>query len=434
MTGSVADLLCRISAQVDQLYRERGLDPNWRALDRAWVPLARSFLRAFDTLNTASQGIRHAHALETALRHALPISPIGPPLLTHWKHSQLAETVGALADLLTTAPMPRLPVAGHAAEQVAGALAGYMARTAKASLRTIPAAQADARLARTLQRLAIAAPNQRAAQPNYLLDWRIAGPHDPGIDGPVRHWAVQAEQILNSPMNVTGLSLQLIAYDISLLCIAASILLDNPSNRSTEHEATIASQKARAAGRVWTLAASWPPNVRLGGRAMDLRQASTHLRRIITETFGLGSDGRRVNASHPFGDGLSLAVRTLSSAQEVGNRHLAVVTDLLGGCPALWVRAEDAGEGTAAISAQLRRRTTWRVASSELRAALPVLDASSAAVDALSEAWTMSLVASQAAPLTHSTSGGWETVTSTIASRHQVPPPDMSTPRRSLPI
>lgn len=53
MTGSVRDLLNRSGTQVEQLCNERGLDPDWPALERAWAPLARATLRALDTLNTA---------------------------------------------------------------------------------------------------------------------------------------------------------------------------------------------------------------------------------------------------------------------------------------------------------------------------------------------------------------------------------------------
>lgn len=387
MTGSVRDLLNRIGTQVEQLCNERGLDPDWPALERAWAPLARATLRALDTLNTAHHGIRHAHALEAALHHTLPVRPIGPPLLTHWKHSQLAETVGALADLLTTAPLPRQPVTNHAAEQVATALAGNITNAAIASLRRIPTTEAHTRIARHLRRIATATPTPRTIEPNYLLGWKFPSAHEPGIDGALQDWAARAVEVLGSPMNVTGLALQLIASDIALLSAAASDLLVAHHDDASEHSIS-AAQLARGASHAWTKAASWPPHVRLGGRTPDLRQTSTGLRKLVDPL--LRTQDPVTLAGHRE-EAAALATRTLSVAVDVAKAHVACLQQLASGVPALWMDTSTIPVSYLNTLDQLTHRADWRPAPKHLNAGTPLYQAGLGALSALERAFDATL-------------------------------------------
>ena len=62
--------------------------------------------------------------------------PLPPPLSRHRQLSEVADTLGVLADLLGTAPRPDLPVVDRAGQTVADDIKSVLARLATLSLRT----------------------------------------------------------------------------------------------------------------------------------------------------------------------------------------------------------------------------------------------------------------------------------------------------------
>lgn len=175
-----------------------------------------------------------------------------------------------------------------------------------------------------------------------LHAWRLIGPADPGIDGAVSRWEAAATEVIDSPRTVTQLALQLASADIALLCASTTAVIQRATQAGAFPHTTSAVAALDTAGRSWRQAARWPGELRLGGRAIDLRHASADLRRSLDDSLRTGSDWKQ--PSDLFAETsperlVSVAHSGLQSAIRVGRHVVGATDELAHGASRIWVDA-----------------------------------------------------------------------------------------------
>lgn len=414
MPGTVENLLRRLGQQVDDLEQAcRRIDPTWDALPRSWGLLSRATLRVLDILDSHLPSEPLLPHVRLALAATTHPTGHGRPLPAHWRLTTLTETIGALADLLTTAPLPRGPAAAQAAHVVALSLGGLVGQASRAIGRTIPTTQHAGPFAAALRRIAATAPTgHEHPGTSNLHQWRLAAATDPSLDGALTGWAGTATTVLTDPYRVTGLALQLIAADIALIATASAAILD-----TTDHDDTV--RLLHTAARTWIQAARWPNHLRLGGRTDTLRHASARLRHAIDEPVNTPTSETE-EPQHPH----ALVVMGLHYALQVAQQHTNASRHLAAGRPDVWIATGAIPTEYLNVEQHLTTPHRWIPAPPALQAARPLAIASATATQALQAAtqatWDM-LATGPIAP--HPL---WETITPAVP-RHDPAPPTWTT-------
>jgi len=197
---------------------------------------------------------------------------------------EVAQTMGALADLLseTVRIHPNPGLGGAEAIKLEAAVLVSVHMAAHWSRSTL----GDQSLASTRHSLmaslgdvialtepwALIPPASRASA---LESLKLPNAHAPGIEGATVAWADAAKIVLQERYRGTGWAMQAIAGTLALLShLTRDAVLTSGIRQASRTE--IADQLTQGI-RAWRTAATWPPNLRLGGRTEGLRPATRAL-------------------------------------------------------------------------------------------------------------------------------------------------------------
>lgn len=290
-----------------------------------WHRLARSSMRILQTVGTPPELVP---ILRAVVDEAEPVdAPDNAPI------TAVGYTLGVLADTVNSHPeFPAL--AGHADRaQLRSCLLSTLHNVATAALAALNAtntATPSRDLIRALAEATEAASYVRWRPLHTQLGQLALGPAPGGFDEVAAAWAASAIDILSSRTRTTGYAFQRTASSIAQLCHAAATAFTSkdtePTGRGVEAALTSARQE-------WQQAADWPPEVRLGGHASDLRHRSHDLDEALAParlaTMDLGSRQEALRSA------LLLATKVGTShesalARVVQGRELWVVVGALG--------------------------------------------------------------------------------------------------------
>lgn len=156
------------------------------------------------------------------------------------------------------------------------------------------------------------------------------GPRPGGFDEVAAAWAASAVDILRSRTRTTGYAFQRIAASIAQLCHATATTFSSMDSAATGREVAAALISARWG---WQQAADWPPEVRLGGQATELRHCSHDLDQAIAPE-NLASMDRR-SQQESLRSALLLATQVAAGhesalARVVQGRELWIIARALG--------------------------------------------------------------------------------------------------------
>ncbi|MCA0295256.1 MAG: hypothetical protein LCH96_08110 [Actinobacteria bacterium] len=192
------------------------------------------------------------------------------------------------------------------------------------------------------------------------------------LDDSVARWAETAIEILQSQTRVTSYAFQRTAVTIAALCSTAAATFAEPTgNLPPESAASVALLRASEA---WQRAADWPPEVRLGGRATQLRHRSRDLDQALA-IHRLGQPGAPSR-----NDSMSAA---LLSAEKVGACHESALIQAVSK-RSLWINVATLGPSYLTFNPGARR-SDW-VPYPRTRAGQTLLDACRQAETALQTA------------------------------------------------
>jgi hypothetical protein len=123
-------------------------------------------------------------------------------------------------------------------------------------------------------------PANRASALEHL---RLPNPAAPGLEGAVVSWADDAWQILHDRHRATGWSMQATAGTLALLSLLGgdAVVRDGRATGMPRDAIDGLIDTLAQAVKAWQAAATWPPNLRLGGSTEDLRRLTRDLRETI---------------------------------------------------------------------------------------------------------------------------------------------------------
>ncbi|HEY3406753.1 MAG TPA: hypothetical protein VGK53_01125, partial [Propionicimonas sp.] len=265
--ATVNDLLAALRDRTQELALQQCNAPDPSTL--GWHRLARGSERILQTVGTPPELVP---VLRTILAEAETVdAPDDAPI------TAVGFTLGVLADTMNSHPeFPAL--AGHGDRaQLRSCVLSALHNTAIATLTAMGAADVSTS-SRDLLRV-LAEVTETASyvpwRPLHTPLGRLAlGPGPSGFDEVTAAWAASAIDILSSRTRTTGYAFQRTAATIAQLCHATATADSSMDAEATGHEVAAALISARWE---WQQAADWPPEVRLGGQAPELRHRSQDL-------------------------------------------------------------------------------------------------------------------------------------------------------------
>ncbi len=336
MATSALDLLIALDARVDDLEATSMAPGSVPRVRQEWGALARASLQLLHA------GPRHpndtARRLEAllgsmaAIPGEYPLPEPGTGLMG------ITATIGCTAEVVRT-PTIASPTTRHQAGiAIRASLEAALGRAARWTQRGFHSdgSAPDPQIVR------LAGIDAEPDRSPALHAWRLIGPADPGIDGAVSRWVAAATEVIDSPRTVTQLALQLASADIALLCASTSAVMQRATQAGAFPHTTAAVAALDTAGRSWRQAARWPGELRLGGRAIDLRHASADLRRCLDDSLRTGNEwkppsGLFVDTSP---EHLVAVLHSgLQSATRLGQRVMSATDELARGASRVWVDA-----------------------------------------------------------------------------------------------
>ena len=249
---------------------------------RGWMPLATNALRVLEPLDPRPDD-RELYGL----LHTLSQSPSIRPGRIDAGIARVALTVGALGDVLNSAP----EAVAHAGQVQRSRLqASIHAALHATARRTFDIAQAAGheragdtvrKVAQATELAALLPPMARVSTLERLTVTRLT---PDTVDGTVQLWAGVAEQTFNNFRLVTGVALQDAAATLALLSLTAADTLQHAARRNIldREPAREAARLLTEASDAWRAAATWPSRVQLGGRAYEHQQAARAVREALT--------------------------------------------------------------------------------------------------------------------------------------------------------
>lgn len=393
MPATAERLLDRLTSQVNAVQLPTS-EPAAQALAASWRPIATASLRVLDLL--ATPATQHPDRLTLALNALLIGNTHGRGYLRHYQLLDIAETIGTIADYLTTAPPTALTNGLIADPHTQHRLAQELGKLARASLATLSPPDRQLPVWLQLRRIEAAAPTEtHLISTHQRHHWVLVGPDEPGLLGAVTAWANVARDTLNDPARVTGLAFQLVAANISHilghLTHPADAAAPSPYQRKTD-----------ACRRAWLEASRWPENLRLGGRTPELRHASAALTQALDTPQTSPPDLRDL----------------LGPLLIAGEAHATATARLNHEGPRLWIRKDTLPQKYLTTAEQLDRRTRWVTLPREVHAEQSISLASAHAADSIAHL----LIDRSHNPRTRSS---WEVVTATRTDPTRDPATDL---------
>ena len=406
MTASVADLLDRLHRQAFAISNlpTCASEDRWRAQAIVWPKLAQAAMRAMRNVPTGRVTDQEFLLADTILqpiaRNTWLVRTTGAPV-THVPPDRrlvdMTRVLGGIADLLTTG------LHGVADDPVAvlGLRANLLSPlmvAANWTLATAPDVPGNSTPRRHLKLVA-----GIGAAFAFIPPVLRSGPYDDiaavprsenSLDAAIHNWLNAAKEALATRKGLSGVTLQTVAADLSVICGAAAATmnaaivlgqLDNERGRPIVEAMTDANARWRAASR-------WPQTIYLGGvRDTGLADASMHLRQTVVGTLrdaNAWADPRLIAKRVRGPDLLAVARRAMRAAHEAGELEQAAVTNLFWGRDRVMMASRSL-EGAAHTNRALfeaRRRGTWipmpRFEPSGLEVYRATRDASSTTVSA----------------------------------------------------
>lgn len=227
-------------------------------------------------LDPLASGPRHPLPADTEpvaalARLALSMGAIGDVLAANLRNGTRPEYVGAEAAKLEATLLA--PV--HLAARWSGAGLEHQ---------EIPRNRASIRgllddLAAVTEPWALIPPAHRGS---VLEDLRILTTSAPGLEGATVAWADEALLVLTDRYRVSGWAMQAIAGNLALISQTAlgAVQAATPDGRLPTGDQGSAQALAESS-TAWRAAATWPPHVRLGGKATDLRAPTRDLQQQL---------------------------------------------------------------------------------------------------------------------------------------------------------
>ena len=290
--ATIADLAARLEREALTL-GPPATDATLDAYVAGWMLLADRTRHAVTYLPLGGRPEKVGIGLLTVLdplasgpRDPLPADTEPVPAL-----ARLALTMGAigdvLADNLRNGARPEY-VGAETAKLEATLLAPVhlAARWSGAGLehQEIPRNRASIRgllddLAAVTEPWALIPPTNRGS---ILEDLRIRTTSAPGLKGSTVAWADEALLVLTDRYRVSGWAMQAIAGNLALISHTARLAVQAaaPDGRlPTGDQGSV--QALAESSTAWRAAATWPPHVRLGGKATDLRALTRDLQQQL---------------------------------------------------------------------------------------------------------------------------------------------------------
>lgn len=288
--ATIADLLARLEGRAAIL----GPPDTVSGLEghvAGWMELAQPTLRTVSHLPTGGRASRVDAGL-TAILLPLAKGP-RPPLETQRVQglSDLALLMGAISDVLVDnlRRQQRPEYVGREAAKLEAGLLTAVHLTARWSLGCVESLNLPLTHAATksLLRDLVAVTEPWALIPpanriSVLAEFRIRTATTPGVVGAVTAWADEAVRVLNSQYGITSWGMQAIAASLAVISRAAHDQVERAvSHGDVSADAPNACQQLATSARAWRAAATWPPYLRLGGRAEDLRVLTRDLQQHL---------------------------------------------------------------------------------------------------------------------------------------------------------
>lgn len=358
--ATIGELSRRLEEQARAL-GGRGPDDTVQSHVAGWILLARPTLRAITALPVGGRKEKLNASLEAVLkplatgpRKELPGDLVPAPHLV-----EISRTVGAIGDVLADTGINyfSLGLVGSEAVRFEASLLASLHLTARWSRSTLneqTLAATRHSLMTALDDLAILTEpwamippaNRTSAFEHVRLPDRSA----PGIEGAVVTWADEAWQILHDRHRATGWSMQATAGTLALLSLlAGDAVVRDGRGTGMPRDAIDRLVETLAQGvREWRAAATWSPNLRLGGNTEDFRRLTRDLRLTI--------DGGPKPS-------LDTMRHLLGTIQPVGLLHAAAMERLVAGRE-LWIHGHI--PGTAEYARKWQRVPSWSVAGQHL--------------------------------------------------------------------
>lgn len=378
MTASVADLLDRLHRQAFAISNlpTRPSEDRWRAHAIVWPKLAQAAIRAIRNVPTGRVTDQELVLADTILQ---PIArntwlPATGTAVTHVPPDRrlvdMARVLGGIADLLTTG------LHGVADDPVAvlGLRANLLSPLMVAANWTLATAPDVPRNTTPRRHLKLIAGIGAAFA--FIPPALRSGPYDDiaavprsedSLDAAIHNWLNAAKEALATRKGLSGLTLQTVAADLSVICGAAAATTNAVivlGQLAEERGRPIVEAMADANAR-WREASRWPQTIYLGGvRDTGLADASMHLRQTVVGTL---RDGKAWADPHLIAkrirglDLLAVARRAMHAAHEAGGLEQAAVTNLFWGKDQVML-APRALEGAAHVNRavfEARRRGRW---------------------------------------------------------------------------
>jgi hypothetical protein len=410
MATSALDLLIALDARLDDLETTTmwpGSIPRvrheWGALARASLQLLQARPRHLNDSARRLEALLNSLAAEPG-EYPLPAPGTGLMAIT--------ATIGCTAEVMRVRTVASRAAREQAGDAIRTSLEAVLARAARWTQRGF--VDAEVRPDPEIVRLAgsDADPHRSPA----LQTWRIIGPTDPGIDGAVSRWERPATEAITSQRGVTQLALQLAAADIAMVCASASAVMRNGADAGALSDSSPVCEALDSAGRAWRQAARWPAELRLGGRASDLRQASADLRHHLDNTLRTRDDWKHPEdmfAEVTAEQLVAVLHSGLQSAIRVGQQVAASFDGLAHGASRVWLEAGQIPTPGVVQEALDSARYEWLPDPAGLHSAEGLLHVSAGAVVRLVRATPLTIEA-LTAPATQPNpiddEGPWETV------------------------
>lgn len=338
MATSAFDLLIALDARLDDLEATTMLPGSiprvrqeWRALARASLQLLRARPRH------PNDSARRLEALLNSLAGApgeYPLPAPGTGLM------DVTATIGCTAEVARVRTVASPAAREQAGDAIRASLEAALARAARWTQRGF----LDAGVGPEPEIVRLAGSEAAPHRSPALQTWRIIGPTDPGIDGAVSRWESAATETITSHRLVTQLALQLAAADIALVCASASAVMRTGADADAFPDASAVCGALDCAGGSWRHATRWPAELRLGGRATELRQASADLRHHLDDTLRTRGEWKRPDdmfAAVTADQLVAVLHSSLQSATRVGQHVIAALQELTYGSSRIW---RDAGQ------------------------------------------------------------------------------------------
>ena len=337
MAASALDLLNALDARLDELEDTAMTPGSIQRVRQEWAALARASLQLLHARpHHPEVRDRRIEALLDSLaaipgEHPLPAPGTGLMAIT--------ATIGCTAEVMRTRTLTSPATRNQAGDEIRASLEAALGRAARWTQHGFQTAGG----APDPQIVRLAGIEPEPYRSPALNAWRLIGPTDPGIDGAVSRWESAATGAITSPRTVTQLALQLASADIALLCASASAVTQRAIQAAAFPDTPAALTALDTAARSWREAARWPGELRLGGRAIDLRHASANLRRCLDDSLRTGSDWKQPSdlfAKTSPEQLVAVAHSGLQSAIRVGRHVLAAMEELTYGPSRVWVDAD----------------------------------------------------------------------------------------------